>query len=43
METNTDGRSKEGGGGGVGGGTYCQVSPRVVARVAPLLDNTHKR
>lgn len=25
------------------GGTYCQVGPRGVARVAPLSDSTHKR
>lgn len=29
--------------GGTTGGTYCQVGPRGVARVAPLLDSTHKR
>lgn len=38
-----------GGGGGqrergdTTGGTYCQVGPRGVARVAPLSDSTHKR
>lgn len=30
-------------GGGTTGGTYCQVGPRGVARVAPLSDSTHKR
>ena len=29
--------------GGTTGGTYCQVGPRGVARVAPLSDSTHKR
>lgn len=29
--------------GGTTGGTYCQVGPRGVARVAPLSDGTHKR
>lgn len=29
--------------GGATGGTYCQVGPRGVARVAPLSDSTHKR
>lgn len=29
--------------GGTTGGTYCQVGPRGVARVAPLVDSTHKR
>lgn len=29
--------------GGTIGGTYCQVGPRGVARVAPLSDSTHKR
>lgn len=28
---------------GTTGGTYCQVGPRGVARVAPLSDSTHKR
>lgn len=53
MEANTDmreGEAEEGGGeeeekerGGTTGGTYCQVGPRGVARVAPLSDSTHKR
>ncbi len=30
-------------GGGTTGGTYCQVGPGGVARVAPLSDSTHKR
>lgn len=53
MEANTDVREEEGGDarwgeeerkrGGTIGGTYCQVGPRGVARVAPLSDNTHRR
>lgn len=36
-------RKKEEETGGATGGTYCQVGPRGVARVAPLSDSTHKR
>lgn len=51
MEPNTDMRKQERGErrrkkeetGGATGGTYCQVGPRGVARVAPLSDSTHKR
>lgn len=44
----TGARWLEGGGGqrergDTTGGTYCQVGPRGVARVAPLSDSTHKR
>ena len=55
MDSNTAMREgeegvEEGGGGkkmrergGTTGGTYCQVGPGGVARVAPLSDSTHKR
>jgi len=36
-------RERERESGGTTGGTYCQVGPGGVARVAPLSDSTHKR
>lgn len=43
QESNERGEEKEEETGGATGGTYCQVGPRGVARVAPLSDSTHKR